>query len=175
MRLKKGDNAPIFKVSDIFGNVIDLEAYRGKKILLSFYRYASCPFCNFRIHNLVEEHSKLREKGLYIIAFFQSPKKNLVKYMDKQNTPFPIIPDPFKTEYKKYGVEKSFWGFLKSGLRVKDFCKALNKGFLPAKPDGDYTTVPADFLINPDLTINTAYYGKDIGDHIPIDEIFNFL
>lgn len=44
MKLKKGDKAIGFKTEDILGNKIDLEEFRGKKVLLSFYRGASCPF-----------------------------------------------------------------------------------------------------------------------------------
>ena len=35
--------------------------------------------------------------------------------------------------------------------------------------------VPADFLIGPDSTIQVAYYGSDIGDHLPIEKINEWL
>jgi thioredoxin-dependent peroxiredoxin len=35
--------------------------------------------------------------------------------------------------------------------------------------------VPADFLIGPDLTVQVAYYGKDIGDHLPVERINGWL
>jgi len=35
--------------------------------------------------------------------------------------------------------------------------------------------VPADFLIGPDLTVQIAYYGSDIGDHLPIEKICQWL
>ena len=52
MRLSPGQPAVDFSVTDIFGNRISLADYRGKKLLLSFYRYAACPFCNYRVHEL---------------------------------------------------------------------------------------------------------------------------
>lgn len=39
----------------------------------------------------------------------------------------------------------------------------------------DVTGVPADFLITPDGTIDTAYYGKDIGDHLDMAIIEQWL
>lgn len=42
-------------------------------------------------------------------------------------------------------------------------------------PHNDVTVLPADFLIGPDLVIQTAYYGKDIGDHLPLEEIYRFV
>jgi len=41
--------------------------------------------------------------------------------------------------------------------------------------EGDKAIVPADFLINEDGTIHTAYYGNNIGDHIPIELINEFI
>ena len=35
--------------------------------------------------------------------------------------------------------------------------------------------VPADFLIGPDLTVEVAYYGSDIGDHLPLEKIYQWL
>ena len=34
--------------------------------------------------------------------------------------------------------------------------------------------LPADFLIGSDLNIHKAYYGKDIGDRLSIEEIERF-
>jgi hypothetical protein len=31
--------------------------------------------------------------------------------------------------------------------------------------------MPADFLIAPDQSIRLAYYGSDIGDHVPADRL----
>lgn len=43
MRLQPGDPAPSFDATDIDGARHELEAYRGRKSLVSFYRYAACP------------------------------------------------------------------------------------------------------------------------------------
>ena len=54
------------------------------------------------------------------------------------------------------------------------FYKAL-KEFGLGPIDGKKSIIPDDFLINPDYTIHTSYYGKNIGDHLPIDSIRKFL
>ena len=46
MRVQAGQAAKLFTTTDISGKVIELEAFRGRRTMLSFYRYASCPFCN---------------------------------------------------------------------------------------------------------------------------------
>ncbi|MCJ7807662.1 MAG: hypothetical protein MUP73_02940, partial [Dehalococcoidia bacterium] len=92
-----------------------------------------------------------------------------------QDVPFPIIADPRRDIYRLYGVESSWLGYTRGMLRFSNFYKAIWKGFLPGKMEGEKALLPADFLIGPDLIIRKAYYGKDIGDHLPIREIERFL
>jgi len=171
MRIQSGEPAREFQVEDLFGKQISLKDFRGKKLLLSFYRYASCPLCNLRVHRLIEQYPRFHEKGLEMLAFFQSPAETIYRYVGKQEAPFSIVPDPGHKVYRLYGVEGSVAGFVKASLRVGDMVSAARKGFLPGVMDGTVTLVPADFLIGPDLTVERAYYGKDIGDHLPIAEI----
>lgn len=35
---------------------------------------------------------------------------------------------------------------------------------------GSLTTMPADFLVDENGVIRTAYYGKDEGDHLPFEQ-----
>lgn len=51
----------------------------------------------------------------------------------------------------------------------------LDPRFKMGKPDGSVTRVPADFLITPLMTIHESYYGRDIGDHMPLRTIENFI
>ncbi len=175
-RLHVGDQAKAFDTLDYLGNPISLEQYRGKSLLLSFYRYASCPFCNLRVHQISEQAERLSKLGLSIVAVFQSPVSNIIKYVGKQNPPFPIIADPECKLYQDYGVEASLAGFLKgSATRIAEFGSAAMKGYHIGKPDGIVTRIPADFLINGDLIIKQAYYGTDIGDHIPLVDVESWL
>ncbi|WP_372630872.1 redoxin domain-containing protein [Cohnella sp.] len=55
MKLKQGQKAPLFSTPDALGYTIDLNAYQGHKVMISFYRFASCPFCNLRIQHLLKQ------------------------------------------------------------------------------------------------------------------------
>jgi len=48
------------------------------------------------------------------------------------------------------------------------------KGYLPTSFGGNVMTMPADFLVNEDGVIEAAHYGKDEGDHIPIELVKQF-
>lgn len=173
MRMKEGSKAHLFTVTDLQGKRISLEDYKDKKVLLSFYRYASCPLCNLRISQIIRKFDELNKKGLKIIAFFQSPKESMLQYVGKQDVPFPLIPDSKREVYKLYGVEKSWSKYVLGGMTGK-MHKARKLGFKIGKMEGQLNLVPADFLIE-NLTIKRAYYGKNIADHLPFDEILLFL
>ena len=175
MKLQASQTAVPFATTDIYDNPIALDDYRGKKLLLSFYRYASCPLCNLRIHHLVERYDALNTQGLNIVAFFQSPTEKIVQYvMGKHDIPFPIIADPEHNVYEQYGLEQSRWGYVRGAVSSR-MREAIRLGFMENDPDGVQTLHPADFLIAADQTIHTAFYGRDISDHIPFEQIERFL
>ncbi len=174
MRLKAGATAKSFTKEDIFGGSVSLERYRDRRLLLSFYRYASCPLCNLRIHELSKRAPVWKERGIETVAVFQSPVESVRQYVTgRHEIPFSIIADPDRELYRLYGVEGSWAGFMKSMVtRAGDGVSAmLGKGYPPGKLEGDIAMLPADFLIGPDLIIEEAYYGSDIGDHLPIERI----
>ncbi|MFQ5448145.1 MAG: redoxin domain-containing protein [Saprospiraceae bacterium] len=175
MKIKPGKIAPPFTTLDLQGCEVDLESYRGRKVMLSFYRYAACPFCNLRINNLIKQHAAWQEKGLEMLAVFQSPKEKMMKYVGRQEAPFPIIADPKRALYRLYGLETSWWGLMKGLMRLSELRETLRKGFLKLDIDGRMAMLPADFLINEDMEVVLAYYGRDIGDHLPVETIEQWI
>ncbi len=175
MRIEVGQPAKNFKVEDIYGNLVIVDDYTGQKLLLAFFRHAAYPLCNLRVHQLIQSYPFLQVRGLSILAFFEYSKENILRYVGQQHAPFPIVADPERRIYKLYGVESSWLGTLRGLLRLSDFSNAASKGLLFFNPHNDVALIPADFLIGADLVIQTAYYGKDIGDHLPIEEIYRFV
>jgi len=175
MRLKPGDPAPSFETVTMDGQPIDLAGFRGQKLLLAFFRYAACPLCNLRISELIRHQPELQRHGLHILAIFQSPSERLHQYAGRQHPPFPLIADPDHHLYRLYGVESSWGGFFKGSLRVGSLATAAARGFFPGPMDGDKARIPADFLIGPDQVIQIAYYGTDIGDHLPLPDVLHWL
>lgn len=175
-QLQNGQPIPNFSVKDIHGNTISSSDYKGKKLLISFYRYAECMFCNLRINQLLQRNAEFEAAGLHQIAFFQSSKVDTLANVGKQQPPFPIIPDANRQVYKKYGVqEHSTTGLFKGALRLGKALEAFKAGYFIKPGKGSFTLIPADFLVNEDQTIHTAFYGSDITDHIPMEAIEHFL
>lgn len=173
LRLKPGEKAPAFKTQDWQGNRIAPYGTHPGTILLSFFRYASCPLCNLRVRELITNYERFIENGVRIQAVFQSSAERIAHYVGTQSPPFPLIPDPDLKLYRLYGVESSWRGFARAWtLGIPQVYRAVvANGFLPGTMENDIHRIPADFLIAPDGKLLDVYYGRDIGDHIPLDRV----
>ena len=174
MRLTADSKIKNIRLSAIDGSIFDSESIKGKPVLLSFFRFASCPFCNLRVNELVRRFDEFSD-NFTIIAIFDSPLDNLTRHTEGHKAPFPILADEGNKYYKEYGIEHSFIGMLKGMFfRMPTLFKGMFKGYVPLIIKGSMTTMPADFLIDREGIIQTAHYGKDEGDHLSFDEIKAF-
>ncbi|MBF6590096.1 MAG: redoxin domain-containing protein [Ktedonobacterales bacterium] len=181
MRLKVGQDAPLFVINDIYGRRVPLAAYQGTKLLLSFHRSSVCPLCNIRLSHLIYRYQEYQRQGFAIIAFYESSLAYTRRYLDRLQCPFPIIADRERTVYSLYGLESSWLGTARGTLRRSVYREAkrhnlgvwrLLPGFLAM--DGKKFRMPAEFLLGPDLRIQRAYYAKDAGDFLPFSELDAF-
>ena len=112
---KEGDKAPYFRATDQDGNSIDLNDYKGSKVILFFYPKANTPGCTAESCNLRDNYSLLQEKGFKILGISADSQKKQQNFKAKNNLPFPLVPDTEKEIIKAYGV----WG--KKKMYGKEF------------------------------------------------------
>jgi peroxiredoxin len=169
--------APAFTAKDVNGKEVNLSDYKGRKVLLTFFRNAGCPVCNLRMHELLARAAAFERKGLTVIAVYESTAQNLRQYTEGQSIPFVMIPDASQQLYSRYAIERSgrkafaslFHGVMgKAGRGKKLFRRKTEQ-------DGHKTTIGADFLIDEHGKVAVAHYGRYIGDHLPLNEIDTFL
>lgn len=175
MRLRIGDYAPTFETLTSHDEQISLQSLKGKKVLLSFYRYASCPLCNLRVQDLLDYKIQIEKEGVIMVAVFQSTAERIKAYVEKSDVPIIIIPDPELHMYKSYGLENSWFGMLKAMIKPSKFLKAKALGFSPGRVDGPINRLPGDFIIDENGKLLECYYGADIGDHLSIDKILTLI
>ena len=173
MRLVAPRPAPALQLMDIYGKPVVIGG-RGRRMLLSFFRDAACPFCNFRIYELTSHHANLAALGLDIVAVFNATPAQVKRFVARQPRPFRVAADPSSRAHDLYGIERSFWRKLKGiATRVPTLIKGLRVVGLAGLNTGNL--MPADFLIDEHGSIVEAYYGGDAGDRIPIERIELFL
>jgi len=171
--LQRGQLAPDFSTHTFEGEEVTLKAYRGAKLWLTFYRFASCPLCNYRIHEVLARYEEFTNAGIRLVGVFQSPPEKIAKYVAKKDPPFNLIADPKLDLYRLYGVSPSVWGLFKPEVFSTTF-KAMFKGIFPGSIEGPVAMRPAEFLIDPEGLIWDAFYGRSVADHMPFDRVAEF-
>jgi len=181
MKLKVGQQAPLFHATDIYGRRVSLVEYFGGKLLVSFYRAAVCPLCNLHTWHTINRYGQYQRQGLRVVAFYESSPEHAHHYLDRLQPPFPIIADLNRQVYDLYGLDSSFFGAIYARLfRLGDYRAAAQRhigGNVVENllhMDGRFGRLPAEFLIGPDLRIRRAHYGRDAGDFLLFSEIDAF-
>jgi len=173
MRLTKNQKAPAFQVEDVYGKSIEFPVPE-KKVLLSFMRFAGCPVCNLRVHELLKNSAKLEADHISVILIYESPKASMLEYLKEESFPFSFVSDKENKLYDIYEIESSFFKVMK-GLFHGLLSKAMEGKKLYKKDpgmDGSALRMGADFLIDGKGRIIEAYYSQYLGDHLPIEKLF---
>lgn len=168
-----GDRAPVFSATTWLGEEIELESYRGRRLWLAFFRFASCPLANLRIHEISKRHDLSADK-LQIVAVFPSSRERIAAHVGKQDPPFPLVSDPREELYMLYGLRASVAGLVGRDVGLRTV-QAAALGFLPGPTDGTITRLPGDFLIDQGGVVRHVYSGEDVADHIPFERVLEFI
>lgn len=174
MKIVIGQQAPDFNLTNINGDNFNLSTLKGRRYLLTFFRFASCPFCNLRLHNIINEYKKFGD-NFEVVAVFDSSLENLQSYATRHQAAFPILADESNEIHRLYHVEHSILGVVKGIIfRFPYLMMSMFKGYIPWRIKGDITGMPADFLIDEKGVVQAAFYGKDEGAHIPLHQVRQF-
>ncbi len=175
MRLVPETPAPSFSVRSLQGEDCGLSTYAGQLTWIAFFRYATCPLCNLRVHQLVIDWPKLKGR-VNLVAVFQSPPERFEGYISKYDPPFPVVSDAELQLFKLYKVEESVLAAMSASIFPKMMAARKEKIPLFDGPrDGGALRVPADFLIDRQGVLKLCRYGKNIGDSIPTPDVEAFL
>ena len=174
-KLKIGDDAPNFSLPAIDGTTFEMSAMKGKRVILTFFRFSTCPFCNIRINRIVKRWNEFSEDTI-MVGVFDAKIGELTKRMKKHNAPFSIVADETYQQFKENGVEKStprfMWGAMRSPLTM---IQATLKGYIPMTLSmSKMSTLPADILIDENGVVEKALYGAHTANHIPMKEVIEF-
>jgi peroxiredoxin Q/BCP len=172
MNVKENQEAPAFLAEDIYGESLNIP-FKGKKTLLCFMRFAGCPVCNLRVHELLKNAARLKAANIQVILIYESEKQVMLDYLKEEKFPFSFIADKENKLYKLYSIEKSFGKFFSGmfkGTLSKVFAgKKLYKKAVPT--EGPISRINADFLIDEKGIVSIAHYGSYFGDDLSLEKI----
>ena len=105
MKIKKGDTLDI-ELPTSEGKIFNLSETKGKKVLLTFYRIASCSLCNLRVSQITKRWNEFGSNFQHV-SIWHAPEDFLKKNMDRHNIPFIALADKDYKYFNKYDVERS--------------------------------------------------------------------
>lgn len=170
-----GDIAPQFSLPAIDGSTFNMADMKGKRVILTFFRFSTCPLCNMRIRKIVQRWNEF-SKDAVMVAVFDAKLGELQKRMKKHDAPFVVVADETYEQFNKNGVKKSFfkfmWGALRSPLTL---LQATLRGYVPLTLSiSKLSTIPVDILIDEEGKVVEAHYCKDTADHLPLERMIAF-
>jgi peroxiredoxin Q/BCP len=145
--LAEGKKAPSFKLKDQNGEVISLESFKGKNVVLYFYPKDDTSGCTAEACNFRDEFPKFKKIDAVILGVSPDSVESHKKFAAKYKLPFSLLSDEKKEVCEKYGVwqEKSMYGKKYMGVVRTTFVineKGIIKKIFPkVKVEGHNTEV----------------------------------
>ena len=103
-QLQIGDKAPAIHAIDQNENSINLESYRGKKVVLYFYPKDMTPGCTVQSCNLRDNYKMLLDKGYVVLGCSADSPARHIKFIEKHDIPFNLVSDEDHKVVNDYGV-----------------------------------------------------------------------
>lgn len=160
MKVRVGDEAPLFEAESVNMGMVSLSELRGSKVLLVFGRYFGCPLCMLDFDELL---SMLEDglPGVEVVYLTQSSPESARRCIEGLDVGFPIVPvvekDGEYPLYSDYGVGRISISQL-PGL-LKRSREARRAGKVHGPYEGRETQSPADFVIDEEGMVVRAHIG----------------
>ena len=118
-----GDKVPEILGVDQNGNLIKLNNYAGKKIILYFYPKDNTSGCTAEACNLRDNHEAFIAKGYNVIGVSKDSVASHKKFAEKYELPFTLLADTSTAMLQAFGAwgEKKMYGKTVMGTLRRTF------------------------------------------------------
>jgi len=150
-KLKEGDKAPDFAVTDGAGQTVRLKDLRGNKFVLYFYPKDDTPGCTKEACSFRDSFSKFKRRGIEVFGVSLDSEKSHQKFTQKYDLPFRLLADTERKLSESFGTygEKKFMGRKYMGNHRMTFLidekGKIKKIFEKVKPEDHAEEVLAAF------------------------------
>ena len=140
--LKEGDAAPPISLDTDSGDHFELNALKGKHVVLYFYPKADTPGCTKEACDFRDTSTRFSKANTVIVGVSPDASKAQAKFKDKFDLPFTLLADVGHKAAEDYGVwkEKSMYGKKYMGVERTTFVIGpdgkITKIFPKVKVDG---------------------------------------
>jgi len=128
-------HAPEFTSLSTTGDVVKLNDYKGKKVVLYFYPKDDTPGCTIEACGLRDQYEKIRELGAEVLGVSVDNVLSHQHFTQKFSLPFQLVADSDKSITKAYGVLNEKSNMARRVTFVIDEKGIVEKVFDPVKAD----------------------------------------
>lgn len=145
--LRQGDEAPAFALHDQRGEIVRLDDFRGRKVLVYFYPEADTPGCTTQSCAVRDARDGFAARGVDVVGISPDEPEEQAAFDAKFGLGFPLLSDPDHAVAGAWGVwrERSMYGRRFEGI--------VRSSFLV---DGDGRIERAWYRVKPDATVPKA-------------------
>jgi len=121
--LRPDDAAPAFALLDQHGEIVSLDQYRGKQLLVYFYPEADTPGCTRQSCDLRDHRQDLAGLGLDVVGISPDAPPKQLAFDEKYHLGFPLLADEDHAVAEAYGtwVERERNGRTSMGILRSSF------------------------------------------------------
>ena len=187
--LKKGTKIKEFIYDSAQGKSINLADNIRKPTLIIFSRYLECEMCQQTLSLMKKAHHVLKVMGYDLKAVIQSDIDSVAEAQEKY--PFELIADPEAKLYDRFNIfeadsvvnliagDKAFikmtQGNVRNLLDSENTDNLLTALFSGTENGHRELQLSAFTIIEPDMTVSYAYYGKTLTDFPGMTELMKVI
>lgn len=122
-RLKVGDTAPQFTLTDQDGAFVSLADFAGTKIVVYFYPAAMTAGCTTEACDFRDNLGSLKSAGYQVLGLSKDGQAKLKEFQQHDAVNFPLLSDEGLAVHKAYGAwgEKNLYGKTVTGVLRSTF------------------------------------------------------
>ncbi|OCG69631.1 thioredoxin-dependent thiol peroxidase [Gilliamella sp. Occ3-1] len=121
--LKEGEKAPQFSLPDQDGELVSLNDFKGKRVLIYFYPKAMTPGCTVQACNLRDFSDEFTKYNVVILGISTDKPEKLSRFIEKELLNFTLLSDENHEVAQVFGTwgEKEFMGKTYDGIHRISF------------------------------------------------------
>ncbi len=117
-----------------------------------------------------QHYDAIRQLGADVLIVCQARPEVLATFLREHPLPFPIVGDPERTAYRRFGLERTSWAtMLRPGV-IWGYLRLMFRGWRPqaVRPGEDVLQLGGDFILDREGRLVYAYRSAEPTDRPPV-------
>lgn len=137
----------------------------GRPTMFLFLRYYGCRICQLDLRNLDRDYELIKQAGGQAVVILQSRRDVMEKAAGEKPFPYTVVCDPNQDLYHMFEIlPAADKEELRGGNTPDKRKQAEQLGLVHGESEGNELQLPAAVLVDGEMTVRYAHYGKNGAD-----------